>query len=46
MQEDFLKVHPGKSWVGAVDEFRGNVTNRKTVVSRIIASVAKNVTRQ
>lgn len=46
MQEEFLKVHPGKSWVGAVDEFRGNVTNRKTVVSRIIASVAKNVTRQ
>ncbi|NWF84642.1 MAG: hypothetical protein HXY18_12515, partial [Bryobacteraceae bacterium] len=46
MQADFLKVHPTKSWVGAVDEFRGNVTNRKAVVSRIIASVSKNVTRQ
>lgn len=46
MQADFLKVHPGKSWLGAVDEFRGNVTNRKVVLSRIIASVSKNVTRQ
>lgn len=46
MQADFTKAHPNKSWISTVDEFRDNVTTRNTVVSLILASTSKNVTRQ
>ncbi len=46
MQADFTKTHPTKSWIGAVDEWGTNVAVGKTIVSRIIASVSKNVTRR
>jgi hypothetical protein len=46
MQEDFMKVHPKKTWISAVDEARANVTTRNTVVTRVFTSTSKNVTRQ
>lgn len=43
---DFLKVHPSASFVSAVDELRDSRKVSRTVVSLIIASSSKNVTRQ
>ncbi len=43
---DFQKVHPNANFVSAVDELRDPRRVTKTLVSRIIASVSKNVTRQ
>lgn len=43
---DFMKVHPDGGYVNAVDELRDSRKTSKTMVSRILASSSKSVTRQ